>query len=140
MSGKNQYPTVLNWQSTNPVTGFLPLNNNTQGSGSVPSGVTAGAMTGTSTIYSQILDLSRMDNAGLEVSWTGTPVGSVAYSGSNSGSFFFPVTLVTAQPAGSAGGFGVNLNQWPYKYILLQYTNVSGTGVLSVVGQFKDLN
>lgn len=140
MSGKNQVPIQLSWQSTNPVNGFLPLNNNTSGIGSVPSQIKSGTMTGTNTIYSQILDVSRMDNNGLEISWTGTPTGVISYQASISGSFFFSITLTTSQPAGSASGFGVNLNQYPYKYLLIQYTNVSGSGVLSSWIQEKDLN
>ena len=140
MSGKNQFPAQLNWQSTSPITGFLPLNNNTQGKGSVPSGVLTGTMSGTSTIYSNIIDVSRMDNSGLEISWTGTPTGAITYNASISGSFFFPITLTTTQPSGSSGGFGVNLNQYPYKYLLVEYTNSTGSGVLTAWAQFKDLN
>jgi len=97
-------------------------------------------MSGTNTIYSNIMDVSKMDNLGLEISWTGTPTGTISYICSDSGGFFFPISLVTAQPVGSAGGFGVNLNQLPYKYIMLSYTNISGSGVLSIFAQNKDLN
>ena len=146
MSGKNQSPPVFNWQSTSPVTGFLPLNNNTQGKGSVPSGFLDGAMSGTNTIYSQILDLSRMDNFGLEVNYnydaTGTASGVFQVMGSNSGVYFYALTFNPAlgQPAGSPGGYLVDLNQFPFKYLMLQYTNTTGTGVLIVYGQQKDLN
>jgi hypothetical protein len=120
--------------------GFLPLNLTSQGQGSSPSGNPNGVMSGTSTIYSQIIDVSRMDNIGLEIFWTGTPNGTITYNASDSGINFFPVTLTTGQPAGSAGGFGVNLNQWPYKYLMLQYVNSSGSGVLNAFCQVKDLN
>lgn len=140
MSGKNQYPVIYNWQSTNPATGFLPLKANQ--SGSVPSGVVNGTMSSTNTIYSQIIDISRMDNSGLEVTWTGTPTGTFQVMVSNSGINFYALTFnpSLAQPAGSAGGYAVNLNQVPFKYLMLQYTNVSGSGVLTVYGQMKDLN
>ena len=108
--------------------------------GSTPSGVATGTMSGTNTIYSNIIDLAKMDNSGLEISWTGTPTGTISYICSVSGLFFFPITLTTGQPSGSAGGFGVNLNQLPYKYLMLQYTNASGSGTLSAYGQQKDLN
>lgn len=142
MSGKNQFPSPLYWQSTNPSASLLPLNNNTQAQGSVPSTVTAGVMSGTNTIYTNILDVSRMDNDGLEISWTGTPTGTITYWAGVSGiaANFFQITLATNQPAGSAGAFGVNLNQYPYKYLQLQYTNSSGSGTISVYGQFRDLN
>jgi hypothetical protein len=142
MSGKNQFPVTFQWQSTNPATGFLPLNLKTQAQGSVPSGVIAGTMSGTNTIYSQILDISRMDNQGLEVTWTGTPAGTFSVMVSNSGINFYALTFnpVLTQPAGSAGGYAIDLNQLPFKYVMLQYTNISGTGTLTVYGQQKDLN
>lgn len=142
MSGKNQFPLTFNWQSSSPVTGFLPVNANTQNIGSVPSGTVSGVMTGTSTIYSQIVDISRMDNIGLEVTWTSTAVGTFSVMVSNSGINFYSLTFnpVLAQPAGTAGGYAVNLNQVPFKYMFLKYVNSSSTGTLTVYGQQKDLN
>lgn len=142
MSGKNQAPVVFNWQSTNPQTGFLPVNNNTVNKGSTPSGVVNGTMTGTSTIYSQIVDVSKMDTIGLEVVWSGTPTGTLSVLVSNSGINWPSLTFdpVLAQPAGSAGKYYVNIEQSGFKYIMLQYTNASGVGVLNVYGQVKDLN
>jgi len=140
MSGKNQYPQIFNWQSTSPVIGFLPLKANT--SGSIPSGVTNGVMTGTNTIYSQIIDVSRMDNIGLEVEWSGTPTGTFSILVSNSGIQFNTMTFspLLGQPSGSAASMGIDINQIPFKYMFLQYVNSSGFGVLNVYGQMKDLN
>lgn len=152
MSGKNQFPVSLGplgynlpgfgWQSTNPAIGFLPLNNNTVGVGSASSGVLDGVMSGTNTIYTQILDVSRMDNIGLEVNWTGAPTGTFSVMASDSGTNFHALTFdpMLAQPAGAAGGYVVDLNQYPWKYLMLQYTNTSGSGILTVFGQLKDLN
>jgi hypothetical protein len=139
MSGKNQYPIVYNWQSTSPVIGFLP--NPYQG-GSLPSGINSGSMSGTNTIYSNIVDLSKMDNIGLEVTWTGSPVGTFQVMSSNSGQFFYALTFnpPLAQPSGSGSGYVIDLYGYPFKYIMLQYTNTSGTGSLFVYGQNKDLN
>lgn len=139
MSGKNQFPIVFNWQSTSPITGFLPTPYQT---GSIPSGTINGVMTGTSTIYSQILDVSKMDNIGLEVTWTSTPVGTFSVLVSNSGINFYALTFdpVLSQPAGTAGGYSVDINQLPFKYMLLKYVNSSSSGVLTVYGQNKDLN
>lgn len=139
MSGKNQFPNTYNWQSTNPSTGFLP--NPNQG-GSIPSGVVNGVMASTNTIYSQIIDLSKMDNIGLEVTYTGTPTGTFSVMVSNSGVNFYALTFNPAltQPSGGAGGYAINLNQLPFKYMFLQYVNSSGSGVLTVYGQNKDIN
>lgn len=139
MSGKNQYPTIFNWQSTSPIIGFLP--NPYQG-GSLPSGVVGGSMSGTNTIYSNIIDLSKMDNVGLELTWSGTPTGTFSVLGSNSGANFYALTFnpPLAQPSGSPGGYLIDLAGYPFKYILLEYVNSSGSGVLMVYGQNKDLN
>lgn len=115
----------------------------TQGQGSIPSGVFNGAMSGTNTIYSQIIDVSRMDNIGLEINWTGTPTGTISINVSDSGINFYPLTSFNntlPQPAGSAGGYPVTLTMLPFKYLMLKYINISGTGVLNVYGQVKDLN
>jgi uncharacterized membrane protein len=143
MSGKNQVPLVANWQSVSPVIGFLPLNANTQGKGSIPSGVLTGTMSGTNTIYSNIFDVSRMDDLYLEVAWTGSSVGVFSILASVSGVNFNTLTfgaVPLAQPIGVDGGYGVNIALQGFKYILLQYVNASGVGVLTVNLQEKDLN
>lgn len=139
MSGKNQYPVVFNWSATNPITLFLPTH---PAGGSVPSGTLIGAMASTNVIYSQILDISRMDNLGLEVTWSGSAIGTFEVLVSNSGISFYALTFnpVLAQPAGSSSGYAIDLNQMPFKYMLLRYTNASSTGSLTVYGQQKDLN
>lgn len=139
MSGKNQFPTEFNWQATDPATGFLPLK---YPYGSMPSGNPNGAMSSTNTIYSQIIDVSRMDNIGIEVAWSGTPTGTFSVLGSDSGVNFFALTFdpVLAQPAGSSGSYGISINQFPWKYIMLKYVNASGSGTLNAFGQQKDLN
>lgn len=144
MSGKNQYPFTANWQSANPETGFLPVNQATVNKGSIPSGVESGTMSSTNTIYSQIWDISRMDNIGLEVNWSGTASGTFQIMCSNSGiaGNFHALTFdpVLAQPAGSSGGMDIDINQLPFKYMYLKYANASGSGTLTAYGQAKDLN
>ena len=83
-----------------------------------------------------------MDNLGIEVTWTGTPTGTISVLCSDSGINFYALTFNPAlmQPSGGAGGYLINLNQLPFKYILLQYVNSSGTGVLTSYCQNKDLN
>ena len=140
MSGKNQFSTKLNWQSTNPVPTFLPQ---VHSSGSAPSGVDVGVMSGTNTIYSQIIDLSRMDMVGLEVNWAGNPRGVLSIMGSVSGANFYAFTgfsATLAQPAGIAGGELIGLLWYPFRYLMLQYTNASGAGALTVYCQMKDWN
>lgn len=142
MGHKNQFPSIFNWQTANPATGFLPLNNNTAGRGSVPSGTKTAAMASTNTLYSNIIDCSRMDNVGLEISWTGTAVGTISILASNSGITFYALTFSPGliQPAGTASGYLVNINQFSYTYIMAKYVNTSSTGTLSIYTQFRDLN
>jgi len=139
MSGKNQYVSTLNWQSTNPITGFLPAN---FAGGSRPSGVVSGVMTDSSTIYSNMLDVAKMDSIGLELTWTGTPTGTISVMASNSGINAYSLTFspVLGQPAGSAGGYVIDLSLYPFRYLYIQYVNSSGTGALTSYLQLKDLN
>ena len=141
MSGKNQFVGQFNFQSANPATSFIP-NSNLYGGGSVPSGTAGGAMASTNTIYSNILDVSRMDNIGLEVAWSGTPTGTLSILCSNSGVNFSALTFSPAlsQPAGSAGNMNIDLNQLPFRFIMLKYVNASGSGTLTSYIQGKDLN
>lgn len=139
MSGKNQFPNVFNWQSNDPSANFQPT---PYQPGSLPSGNPNGAMAATNTIYSQIVDVSKMDNIGLQVDWSATAVGVFSVMGSNNGTKFHALTFipVLAQPAGVAGGMIIDLNQFPWKYVMLQYVNASGAGILTASGQNKDLN
>lgn len=138
MGHKNQFPIVFNWQATQPVVNPQPANQ----TGTAPSGTLAGAMASTNTIYSQVIEKSRIDNIFLELTWTGTPTGTFQVMASASGQYFYALTFVPAltQPNGSASGIAINLTQLAAKYIMLQYTNSSGTGSLYVYGQAQDLN
>lgn len=133
MGVKKRNSLLLNWSSTSPI----PYSPNTP-----LSGVTIGAMASTNVIYSNITDISNSDNQGLDISWTGTPTGTLEIMASEGGSNFFDFTFdpPITQPAGSAGGYGVSLNQVPWRYILVKYTNASGSGSLSIWLGSKDLN
>lgn len=104
--------------------------------------ITNGAMAGTATITSKFQDMSNFDNAGLELTWTGTPTGTISILGSNSGSNYYALTFTPAlsQPSGSAGGYLIDLNQFPFKLMEVQYVNSTGTGILNAFLFLKDLN
>lgn len=142
MSGKNQSPVAINWSATDPRTNFLPNNPSQNGGGSALSGSLSGAMASTNTIYSNIVDVSRIDNIGLEIAWSGTPTGVFSVLVSNSGINWNALTFspILSQPAGSAAGMFVDLTQLAAKYILLKYVNSSGSGSLTTYCQVKDLN
>lgn len=142
LSGKNQAPLSLNWQSTDPRTGFLP---NHGQSGSVPSGNASASMTGTAVRYSQIIDVAKMDSLGLELDWTGTAIGAFVVYASVSGASWYDITAlfltpVISNPSGSNSGTLGGYKQYEYKYFLVKYTNASSTGTLTGYLQVKDLN
>lgn len=140
MSQKS-FSQTLNWQSTDPRTGFLPNSYAQYGGGSKPSGTTTGAMASTNVIYTNILEISRIDNIGVEVAWTGTPTGVLAILVSNSGSNWAAPVISSAlsQPAGSASNIYRELTACGAKFIMCTYTNTSGTGNLSLTMQFKSI-
>lgn len=144
--GKSQFPATLSWQTTSPTIGFLPApgpNQSVAGNSPSPQPPLAGALASTSTIYTNILGIAQVDNSGLEVTWSGTPTGTLQVMVSNSGVAFYPLTFnpALAQPAGSAGGYVIALEGVPFRYVFLQYTNSSGTGsILPVYTQNKANN
>lgn len=97
-------------------------------------------MTGTATVSSLPIPIANGDNVGVEVTFTGTPTGTVSVLVSNSGVNFYPLTMTLGQPAGAPGGYTINLNQLPYNFVQFQYVNISGTGVLNMYLLGKDLN
>lgn len=103
----------------------------------------SGAMTGTNTITSaKPTFIGNVDNGGLEISWIGTPTGTLSIQCSISNVTYYSLTFSPGitQPAGSAGGYLIDLNQIPFPYIQISYTNVSGSGTLSAWTFYKDLN
>jgi hypothetical protein len=107
------------------------------------------AMSGTSSVFSIPSDMQNFDNEGLEITWSGTPTGVISIAGSvsqalplNAGVNFYALTFnpILAQPAGSAGGYLIDLNQFPFPYMQFQYVNTSGSGTLNVYLCKKDLN
>lgn len=124
----------LNWAAT----GNIPVN---QSQAINLSGAVTGSMASTGVIYSNVQTIPQQHNVGLELSWTGTPTGTFEVLCSESGNNFYALTFNPAlgQPAGASGGYLIDLNQVPFKYYMLKYTNVTGTGVATAwVGQ-KDL-
>lgn len=142
--GKAQFPSTFNWQTTSPVTGFLPgPGPNQDVAGNSPkSGVVAGTMSSTNTIYTNILGIRQSDNVGIEITWTGTPTGTITVYCSNSGINFYSLTFnpALAQPSGSAGGFNIAAADLPFQYLFIQYTNSSGSGTITAYSQCKANN
>lgn len=94
-----------------------------------------------STLSSDIINVQYLDNVGLEVTWTGTPTGTITVEGSVSNSNYYSLTFnpTLTQPAGSSGGYLINLNQFPFVYYYVKYTRSSGTGTLNVWAAVKEV-
>jgi hypothetical protein len=106
-------------------------------------------MTGTQAITSPPTEISLKDNIAYELTWTGTPVGtfavqvSIDYNPGNTQSKGgydpgtwqnLPLTDTNGNPlvaSGSPGQIFMNLTEICFPWIRVQYTNTSGTGVLS---------
>lgn len=101
-------------------------------------------MTGTATIQSPVSDVTNLDNIAYDVSWTGTAVGIISVMASLTGKpgTFKALTFSPqlAQPSGADGGYLISLNQLPFDFVYVSYTNASGTGVLATSICAKDLN
>ena len=142
--GKAQFPAVLNWQSTSPVTSFLPCPgpNCSVAGNSPPSGTLSGTMASTNTIYTNIIGIRQSDNVGIEVTWTGTPTGTISVMVSNSGINFYALTFnpALAQPTGAAGGYVISMTALPFQYCFVQYINASGSGSIAAYFQAKANN
>ncbi len=143
--GKAQFKAVLNWQSANPATLFLPWPGpGSDVAGNSPkSGVEAGTAASTNTIYTNIIGLQQMDVVGIEVAWTGTPGGIISVLVSSSGknwpalSGFNPAIT---QPTGSAGSTFIQLGPIGASAFYLKYTNATGSGTISAYIQNKAYN
>ncbi len=97
-------------------------------------------------VNSSVTSIEYLDNVSYQIAWTGTLAATLAVQVSNdydsikqSGTFY-PITVsgLTA-PAGTPGGYVVNMNQLPYKYIRLSVDYTSGTGTMSCVVNAKSV-
>jgi hypothetical protein len=105
--------------------------------------IEAGVMTGTTTLTSETFLIENGDNFGLQLRWTGTPIGVFNLNISNDQINWDALTFTSPsliQPNGGPGGYSISINQLPWKYFQFQYTNTSGVGVLNVTMEGKDLN
>lgn len=87
------------------------------------------------------IQVKFLDNAGIQLTWTGTPTGTFAVQASVDGVVYYDLTFdpVLDQPAGAAGGYLINLNQLPFAYFQVTYTAGSGTGALDVWACVKEV-
>jgi len=86
------------------------------------------------TLESKHVDISCMDNIGLQIVWTGTPTGTLECDVSLDQVSWIPLTFNPAinQPAGASGTLYLDLNQLSAMWLRVVYTRVSGSGTLNV--------
>lgn len=103
--------------------------------------ITNGDMSGN--ITSSITNIENCDNIGIQLVYTGTPVGTITVEVSNN---YKPVTVAGDWTAltfsedidiSGPGSLLININQVPYKYLRIVYTQGSSTGVLNSYLQMK---
>jgi hypothetical protein len=91
--------------------------------------------------FSKPTNVTWLDNAGITVQWTGSPVGTleVYVSNDNAGPFpNYPVAnwqkLDFGAPIvidGTNTNLLINMNQLPFNWLAMKYVSTSGTGTLS---------
>jgi hypothetical protein len=105
----------------------------------------------TPTITSAVTNIQFLDNIGIQLNFTGTPVGtfqvqvSADYAQDNLGNVqnpgnWIPITLpITPDAGGVAGQIYIDLNQLSAPWLRVVYGSSSGTGVLNGYLTAKEL-
>lgn len=99
-------------------------------------------MSGTNTIQSTPTNVQNEDSIGIQLIWTGTPTGTITVQVSTDNITYNALTFdpVLTQPAGSAGGYFINLDSCGFFWVKLVYTNSSGSGTFNAQICAKDWN
>lgn len=93
--------------------------------------ITNGDMSGN--ITSVVTDISNTDNIGIHLVFTGTPTGSFFIDASIDGAQFSAMDFGSPGPlaGGSADSIILNIQQCPYRKLMVRYVASSGTGTLN---------
>lgn len=101
--------------------------------------ISAGSMTGTSTINSTVMDLDQHLGVGCQAIWSGTPNGTVKLQASNdigTASNWTDVPNDSTTISGSAGSSIWTIDPVEYRWLRVTYTNTSSTGTLNATCGF----
>ncbi len=90
--------------------------------------IDSGSMAGD--LVSSVLDLGELTGYAVQFIWSGSPVGFVTTSGSNTMTVADFVPVDTHATGGSAGVHLLNVEKVHYRYVLVQFTRTSGSGTL----------
>ena len=102
--------------------------------------INAQSMTGTTTITGTAVNVQFLDNIGIQLKWTGTPSGTFLIEGSNDNTTYRALDFGSAiEATGSASDHLISVNQFPFPWIRVKYTNSSSTGSLTATISGKEL-
>lgn len=101
----------------------------------------AQAVTGTNSYPSSSTDINQLHNVGLDVRFAGTMTGTLTVNCSNDNVVFTALTFSPplVQPTGSNLNILIDLNQVPFRYVQVSYTNATGSGTLTSLLSAKDI-
>lgn len=100
----------------------------------------SGADLSTASTTSQNTSGLYMDNIGIVVTWTGSPVGTLVIQHSNDGSKWLDFDFgSTINIDGTTDNHYIYINQFPGDYIRAIYTKTSGTGNLKASLNMKQI-
>ncbi|NDC96076.1 hypothetical protein EB077_12280 [bacterium] len=103
----------------------------------------AASMTGTGVNLSSEVDVSQAEIAAIELVWTGTPTGTFqiqaavqvlgggAAGGTGAGVTWQNIISPAPTASGAAGQHLINLSDFGFSKLRVEYTNASGTGTLN---------
>ena len=86
----------------------------------------------TVSVTSLVTDVSTVDNIGVQLTFTGSPVGDFFIEGSVNNLTWVALEFTIAPVAAGVGDdFLFNIKQFPYPKIRVRYVPTSGSGVLN---------
>jgi hypothetical protein len=84
----------------------------------------------TSTVVSQLIDLSNVLGWAVDAQWSGSPVGNIVISGGNNPNSLQQISSTAA--SGASGKLLSNNDGIHYNYLQVSYVFTSGAGILNV--------
>jgi hypothetical protein len=94
-----------------------------------------GAMTGTATVVSTPINVTRVDRFTIQARWSGTPNGAIKVQVSNddgTGTLnWTDLPSSSVSITGAAGSTLYSVNNVAFVWVRLSYTNTSSTGTLN---------
>ena len=82
-----------------------------------------------SNLTSNPIATTYVNNIGIQLHWTGAPVGTWQVEASNNSTDWFDLNIEPIPTAsGSEANWGISIVDLPYAYLRVKYSRTSGTG------------